>query len=268
MDTSPQAILLGDRLVEYRVRRSAAGTRLRVQVGPAGVRVVQPAGREPAEVEAFLAGHEEWVLGQIARLELIRKARRETQTAVGEILFRGAPMSVRVLESDSRRGAAQVAFADGRITIRRGRSSPVPAHVSLENWLRREARAAILAHLEALLPRINRPAGRIYVMAQRTKWGNCSPLGNLSFNWRLILAPDPVLRYLVTHEAVHLAVPDHSPRFWLTVRSLCPDSERSRQWLCANSDQLCVDLRALLAEAAPTAATGPASSPSKTAVLR
>ena len=59
-------------------------------------------------------------------------------------------------------------------------------------------------------------------MGQRTKWGNCSPLQNLSFNWRLIMAPEAVLRYLVTHEAVHLAVPDHSQEFWLTVRSLCP----------------------------------------------
>ena len=36
------------------------------------------------------------------------------------------------------------------------------------------------------------------------------------------MAPEAVLRYLVTHEAVHLAVPDHSQEFWLTVRSLCP----------------------------------------------
>src|SRR5436305_2288294 len=48
------------------------------------------------------------------------------------------------------------------------------------------------------------------LMGQPTKWGNCSPLQNLSFNWRLIMAPETVLRYLVTHEAVHLAVPDHS----------------------------------------------------------
>ena len=75
-------------------------------------------------------------------------------------------------------------------------------------------------------------------MDQRTKWGNCSAKGNLSFNWRLILAPDYVLRYLVTHEAVHLAVPDHSAKFWLTVQSHCLDAERARQWLVANGDRL------------------------------
>jgi predicted metal-dependent hydrolase len=79
-------------------------------------------------------------------------------------------------------------------------------------------------------------------MGQRTKWGNCSGLGNLSFNWRLILAPEFVLRYLVTHEVVHLAVPDHSQRFWLTVQSLCPSSEMARRWLSANGERLMVEL--------------------------
>jgi predicted metal-dependent hydrolase len=38
------------------------------------------------------------------------------------------------------------------------------------------------------------------------------------------MAPDFVLRYIVTHEMVHLAVPDHSRKFWLTVQSLCPET--------------------------------------------
>ena len=67
-------------------------------------------------------------------------------------------------------------------------------------------------------------------MGQRTKWGNCSRFKTfvqLAAHHGSRLRP----RYLVTHEAVHLAVPDHSQRFWLTVQSLCPDMERARQWL-------------------------------------
>lgn len=79
-------------------------------------------------------------------------------------------------------------------------------------------------------------------MDQRTKWGNCSSRRNLSFNWRLILAPEYVLQYIVTHEAVHLAIPDHSARFWLTVQSLCRDTERARHWLMAHAGDLAVDL--------------------------
>ena len=56
------------------------------------------------------------------------------------------------------------------------------------------------------------------------------------------MAPDYVLRYIVTHEMVHLAIPDHSQRFWLAVQSLCPNADRARQWLVANGYRLTVDL--------------------------
>lgn len=50
-------------------------------------------------------------------------------------------------------------------------------------------------------------------------------LRTLSFNWRLIMAPAYVLKYLVAHEAA----PDHSREFWLTVQSVCPETERAKQ---------------------------------------
>jgi predicted metal-dependent hydrolase len=242
MQSTRQEIELGSRRIEYRLASSRSGTRLRVQVGPAGVRVLQPAGRQAAEVEAFIHDHEEWILGQIERVEALKAARRERISSSGEILFRGEVTQVQVLASDSFRGPARVSLSGGRISIRRSPLSPTPPHASLERWLRREAKAAIRRHLQAILPRVKRAPGRVYVMGQKTKWGNCSALGNLSFNWRLVLAPDFVLQYLVTHEAVHLAVPDHSPRFWLTVRSLCPHTERARRWLCDNADRIWVEL--------------------------
>ena len=116
-------------------------------------------------------------------------------------------------------------------------------------WLRKQARTSIEQHLADIGKRVKRTPNRIYVMGQRTKWGNCSALGNLSFNWRLVMAPDYVLRYIVTHEMVHLAIPDHSQRFWLTVQSLCPNADRARQWLVANGHRLTVDLVELLPEA-------------------
>ena len=111
-----------------------------------------------------------------------------------------------------------------------------------ENWLRGQARSAIADYLPVVTSRIGQEPARVYVMGQRTKWGNCSPRKNLSFNWRLILAPDLVLRYLVAHEVVHLVVPDHSARFWLTVQSLCPDMERAKQWLSRHHAEITVNL--------------------------
>jgi predicted metal-dependent hydrolase len=80
--------------------------------------------------------------------------------------------------------------------------------------------------------------GRLYVMGQRTKWGNCSRLGNLSFNWRLVMTPPEVIDYIVVHELAHLIEPSHSQRFWLVVQSHCPQFERHKAWLRDNQERL------------------------------
>jgi hypothetical protein len=153
---------------------------------------------------------------------------------------------VRVETTETRARGNVVDFIDGEIVVRRGTGSQTPVARSLENWLRKQARTEIESHIAVVTARLQQRAQRIYVMGQRTKWGNCSARRNLSFNWRLILAPDFVLHYLVTHETVHLAIPDHSAKFWLTVQSLCRETERAKQWLCSHQAQLTVDLGSAL----------------------
>jgi hypothetical protein len=239
-------VRLGGRRVDYRVVRSTAARRLRVRVGPGGVEVVQPAARNGEDVSAFLNQHEDWILHQLRRVERLRGVLRPKQRHAGEILFRGEPTRVRIEPTGARWTGNAVCLADGEIVIARGRESRTPVARSLENWLRKQARQEIERHLATVTARLRQTPQRVYVMGQRTKWGNCSAGRNLSFNWRLILAPEFVLRYLVTHEAVHLAIPDHSAKFWLTVQSLCPETERARQWLVANAHRLTVDLDAAI----------------------
>ena len=235
-------VRLGGRMVDYRLVRSKVARKLRVRVGPNGVEVVQPLTRNGEELSAFLTGHASWLLDQLDRAERLRAVRRAVPRPVGEILFRGEITRVRVETTGSWATGNAVRFVNGEIVVSCGPCSRTPVVRSLENWLRREARKGIERHLRAVTGHIGQRPQRVYVMGQRTKWGNCSSLKNLSFNWRLILAPDYVLRYLVTHETVHLAVPDHSVKFWLTVQGLCCDMERSKQWLCRYQAQLQVKL--------------------------
>jgi hypothetical protein len=160
-------------------------------------------------------------------------------------------MTVRIERTAARSRGNIVRLVDGEILVQCPSGSRTPAARSLENWLRRQARTEIEKQLALVTARLRLRPRRIYVIAQRTKWGNCSAGRNLSFNWRLILAPDFVLRYLVTHEAVHLAVPDHSAKFWLTVQSLCPEMERAKQWLSANGLRIAVKLDGVCEEIDP-----------------
>lgn len=79
---------------------------------------------------------------------------------------------------------------------------------------------------------------RITIRDQKTRWGSCSAKGNLNFNWRLILAPEEVLDYVVVHELAHLKEMNHSGRFWKQVELVMPDFAKHRLWLKQNGDML------------------------------
>lgn len=235
-------ILLDGQDVECRFVHSMTATKLRIKVRLDSLEVVLPEGREMLEATEFVFANRAWVVEQLDRARQLRALRRPDKRMRGQILYRGEPTPVSMVKIDTWQAPNKVALEVGAIVITRGPDAKTPVSRSLEYWLRKQARGSIEQHLFDVGKRVKRTPNRVYVMDQRTKWGNCSALGNLSFNWRLIMAPDYVLRYIVTHEMVHLAIPDHSQRFWLTVQSLCPNADRARQWLVANGHRLTVDL--------------------------
>ena len=237
-----QHILLNGEDVEYRLVHSQAAKKLRIKVRLDGIDVVVPENRANQEAIAFVTENRDWVIEQLERARTLRALRRPEKKTPGMLLFDGELIPVNVVRSDSWGAPNKIVLQDGGVSLTCGQDSQTPLAKSLENWLRKKARERVLRHVVDIGKRLNREPNRIYIMEQRTKWGNCSAIGNLSFNWRLIMAPEYVLGYIVTHEMVHLAIPDHSKRFWLTVQSLCPNTEKARQWLVANAHKLMVNL--------------------------
>ena len=65
----------------------------------------------------------------------------------------------------------------------------------------------------------------------KSRWGSCSTLDNINYNWRIALAPEFVISYLIAHEVSHLRHQDHSKEFWQCVKSLFPRCGEGRLWL-------------------------------------
>ena len=106
------------------------------------------------------------------------------------------------------------------------------------NWLKTHARGVILAKAEELAAPLELKFRRVAVRDMSSRWGSCSYDGNLSFSWRLIFAPEPILSYLVAHELAHLKEMNHSKAFWDVVAIMHPDHKTARAWLKVHAGDL------------------------------
>jgi predicted metal-dependent hydrolase len=107
-----------------------------------------------------------------------------------------------------------------------------------KDWLKKEARRKISLLIRKISPMQGLMPGRITIRDTRSRWGSCAANGNLSFSWRLVLAPENIIEYVVAHEIAHLAEHNHSPQFWAVVNSLTPHCKLGRKWLKLNGEKL------------------------------
>jgi predicted metal-dependent hydrolase len=70
------------------------------------------------------------------------------------------------------------------------------------------------------------------------RWGSCSSKGDMLFNWKIVLAPNRIVDYVVVHELCHLHHHDHSPEFWRCVERLFPDYAECKEWLKVHGRRL------------------------------
>jgi len=206
--------------IPYSVRRSERARRVRVTVDAArGVEVVLPRRASEREAAAAIRELRPWIERRVAELARARAAvasRGDTVPYLGEALrLIGCPGRTRV--------------------HRRGSELLVPAgadrNAALERWYRRAAYDEIEPRLGRACAQTGSSYTKLTIRGQRTRWASCSPAGAMSFNWRLLLGPEPVLEYVVWHEVCHLEVMDHSPRFWALLGKYCPDYRTQVRWL-------------------------------------
>lgn len=110
----------------------------------------------------------------------------------------------------------------------------------LEKWFRKEASLILREKAKEFAKLLSVEFKEIRIKDQRSRWGSCSSKGNLNFNWRIVMAPEPVCDYVVIHELCHLKHMDHSENFWHLVQSICPEYKQYRRWLKENGASLYV----------------------------
>lgn len=201
-----------------------------LRVSQAGVRLTVPPRARAAEVDAFLRASAGWVREQRARLDPPPAPLAGGERLAyldGDLLLTVAPEA---------RTRAAVRRDGGRLVVSLPPGGDLDAAV--ERWYRREAARVLAPRAEGLAGSLGARVAAVSIRDPRSRWGSCSATGRLSFSWRLLLAPEEVLDYVVAHEVCHLLRPDHSPAYWALLARVVPGHEAPRRWLRDHASDL------------------------------
>lgn len=221
-------IILDGRRVPLTIRRSSRSGRmsLRINEQDGSVVLTLPQHLAAARGLEFAMSRSDWLSARLAALP------SGVPFEDGTLLpFLGIPHRLRH-DPAGRRG---VWLGDGEIHVA-GNAEYFARR--LTDWLKREARREIVERAVPMAANVGRPLGEVRVRDQRSRWGSCNARGDLSFSWRLVLAPANVLAYVVAHEVGHLVQMNHSPAFWNVVDGLVADGREARLWLKRNGARL------------------------------
>lgn len=189
---------------------------------------VAPSRGQIEAAAAFAAERVDWIS---SRLQHLPEVVRFEEGAIFN--YRGEPCQI-TGEGEGR--LARLVAGEPRTLCAPG--DPETLHLRVERFLKKQARADLTRAVKRHTETLGVDYKGISVKDTRSRWGSCTFDGQLSFSWRLIMAPPAVLDYVAAHECAHLIEMNHSNKFWALVGKCCPDWKRQRAWLRVHGAEL------------------------------
>ncbi len=218
---SESALEFEDLTIPLTVRRNRAARRisLRIDVSRRSAVLTLPARVGLASGLDFVAEKALWLRNAYARIPAALPF-----AADASIPLLGHPHRI-----EHRPLAKGGVWREGESIVVTGAAEHLPRR--LGDWLKREALGILEARTRAKAAEVERAVARVFVRDTRSRWGSCARDGRVHYSWRLILAPEFVLDYVVAHEVAHLIYMSHGPRFRAVVDRLTPRRAEAEAWL-------------------------------------
>lgn len=230
MKDQPSIILGKDNnIVEVFPRKSRLAKRIIITLNKRNVfELIVPKRASMKQAIAFLYKKEAWILEKNQQLQ-----KRNKTTFANTIQIPVLGEVYTITHSQNLRGITKI--EDKKIIV-----SGLEEHIErkIKQFLIKLAKEEITKCAQIDTKKLGVSFSRITVRDTTTRWGSCSRSGNLSFSWRLVMAPRMVLEYVVAHEVAHLREMNHSKKFWNLVASIFPNYQQARNWLKVHGGDL------------------------------
>ena len=209
-------------------RRKTAS--VRVQEGKVSVAV--PQSLSDLRIEALLEKKARWIREKLLLQEKAEPVTPKEYVSGESFTYLGRNYRLKV-ESGK---PVSVKLKQGRLWVRvpGGRNNPEKVKAALTQWYRTHAEQKLKEKAERYAEIIGVSPSAVGIKTFKSRWGSCDNRGLVQFNWKVIIAPNRIVDYLVVHELCHLKQHNHSPKFWKCVESVFPDYRGCREWLKEN----------------------------------
>ncbi|MCL2421484.1 MAG: M48 family metallopeptidase [Defluviitaleaceae bacterium] len=212
--------------MKYAIKRSKRKT-MALHVRDGLVEVRAPLWVRNHEIEKFVADHEQWVNDKLEKSKLQQLKRDRFAFNYGvTLLYRGNEYPIVAREGN------RIGFDIDHFYMPFGLASNEikEACIQIYKMLAKDympRRVITLSKAMGLAP------AAIKINSAKTRWGSCSSKKSINFSWRLIMADDEAIDYVIIHELAHLIEMNHSARFWAIVEKILPDYRKHKTHLKA-----------------------------------
>lgn len=231
-------ITLCDHSLTYIINYQKNRKTIRIKIlDKSQLEITAPFRYPKSDILKILQNKQNWILTQVAKLNAIEKNPVNKSVKHGSaVLFLGKSHMLSIAYYAGYKPG--VIKKENSILLQlpslKASNGMVNPESVLKQWYVESAREMLAKKTTVWAAKIGVSPQRICIKEQKTRWGSCSSKGNINYNWRIIMAPLPVIDYLVIHELCHLLVPNHSCQFWNQVAKYLPDFKQHREWLRNN----------------------------------
>jgi len=225
---------LGNKTITYEERHSLRAIRLSITVAKGKVQVTIPAGASQEQVSRFLEAKKPWIFKHMERHE-IRESIPQRSFVEGERLpYMGREL---LLQTQGQPGKyTTIKLEEHNICVYLAEDIPKSTWEEVVRdavifTYQQQAKKIFAMKLDYYAKIMGLKYNQLRIKEQRTKWGSCSRQGNINLNWRVIMAPEEVIDYLILHELAHLKHMNHSKEYWHYVASFMSDYKTWQKWL-------------------------------------
>lgn len=208
---------------------------LSIQIeAPRKITVISPAGKSEDEILETVKSKSKWIIQKLFEIREMEYRKRSKQYVNGEsFIYMGRNYSLQVIIDDNS-SFAKAKLYRGKFYVTSYTKDQDIIKQALENWYKDKAKEKINERIKYYQGQFDIYPKKVVIKNQEKRWGSCTKDNQLLFNWKCIMAPSPVLDYIVVHEMSHMVYMNHSKDFWNLIKRVLPDYEQRKNWLRDN----------------------------------